>query len=101
MTNDNWSETKQHETDRSTKIKYNAYKFNEPEEKDGQEIIEIVSTQTQRQAAIFEEEKTDKPSVDINNLHAKFGHASEKVLRATMHHLGIRVNRIMKSCDSC
>ena len=96
LTNDNMNDTKCHETIRTTKIGYELKKFYEPTDEDGQKIIGTVSTQSQRDAAIPNEESTDKPSADINGLHAKFGHESEKVIRATMWHLGIRVKGIMK-----
>ena len=37
----------------------------------------------------------------INDLHDKFGHVKETLLKTTMRQLGYKVKRTLKSCDAC
>ena len=43
-----------------------------------------------------------KPKVlNINDIHDKFGHVGETVLRRTIKHLGYTVTGTLKCCDAC
>ena len=40
-------------------------------------------------------------TVHINDLHDKFGHVGETLLKKTMRQLGYEVKGTLKSCDAC
>lgn len=42
----------------------------------------------------------DHKTVNINNIHDKFGHVGETLLKKTMRHLGFEVRGTLKSCDA-
>ena len=42
-----------------------------------------------------------KPVVNINDMHDKYGHLGETLLRKTLNHLGYEVKGTLKSCDAC
>ena len=42
-----------------------------------------------------------RPVVNINDMHDKYGHLGETLLRKTLNHLGYEVRGTMKSCDAC
>ena len=39
--------------------------------------------------------------MNINDIHDKFGHIGETVLRKTIKHLGYSITGTLKSCDAC
>ena len=42
-----------------------------------------------------------KPIVNINDMHDKYGHLGETLLRKTLNHLGFETRGTLRSCDAC